>query len=156
MQTEFTMQEAADIEPIHHQLLIAFSHSNRAMLARIRATGLKPGQPKVLEHVVAHEGCTQQDIAQACVMDKSTVTSVVARMEDEGLIERRTNADDRRAQAVHLTDRGRAAAERVLSYMDEVDAIAWRGITDDERKQLSSLLKRVVNNLVAEETEGHI
>lgn len=150
------MPEEPDIEPIHHQLLVAFSHSNRAMLARTRLTGLKPGQPKVLEHVVAHEGCTQQDIARACVMDKSTVTSVVTRMEEEGLVERRANADDRRVQAVYLTERGRIAAARALSCMDDVDAIAWRGFTDDERAQLSHLLDRVVNNLVAQEAEEHV
>lgn len=150
------MKEAPRIEPIHHQLLVAFSHSNRAMLARTRATGLKPGQPKVLEHVVFHEGCTQRDIARACVMDKSTVTSVVARMEEEGLVERRAKPGDRRVQAVYLTERGRAAATDVLAYRAEVDDIAWRGFTDEERAQLTSLLERVVENLVAEETEEHL
>lgn len=145
---------ARTVDPIHHQLLVAFSHSNRAMLARTRRTGLKPGQPKVLEHVVAHEGCSQRDIARACVMDQSTVTSVVTRMETEGLIMRRSRPGDRRGLEVHLTEAGRAAAAQVLACRDEVDAIAWRGFSDAERAELSELLGRVVRNLEDAEEKG--
>lgn len=147
------MESEWDVEPIHHQLLVAFSHSNRAMLLRTRRTGLKPGQPKVLEHLILHEGCTQRDIARACVMDKSTVTSVVARMEEEGLIERRPRPGDRRVACVHLTQAGREAAARVLDCRAEVDQIAWSGFTDDERAQLSSLLDRIIANLESQEED---
>lgn len=139
--------------PIHHQLLRAFSHSNRAVHARTRLTGLKPGQPKVLEFVVAHEGCTQREIAEACVMDKSTVTSIVTRMEEEGLIIRTPSPADRRTQAVRLTDAGRAAADRVLAAVDEVDAIAWAGFTHEERTTLSQLLERAIDNLKTREEQ---
>lgn len=145
------MEPAWEIEPIHHQLLVAFSHSNRAMHARTRRTGLKPGQPKVLEHLAFHEGCTQQEIARACVMDKSTVTSVVTRMEEEGLVERAPQLGDRRVVNVFLTREGRDAAARVLDCRAEVDRIAWRGFSDEERCMLSSLLNRVVCNLESEE-----
>lgn len=145
------MGSVEDIEPIHHQLLVAFSHSNRAMHTRTRRTGLKPGQPKVLEHLAFHEGCTQQDIARACVMDKSTVTSVVTRMEEEGLIERTPQLNDRRVVNVYLTRVGRDAAARVLDCRSEVDRIAWTGFTDAERVQLCRLLDRVIVNLEAHE-----
>lgn len=139
------------VKPIHHQLLVAFSHSNRAMQARTRAGGLKPGQPKVLEHLAFHEGCTQRDIGRACVMDKSSVTSVVARMEEEGLVERRAKPADKRVATVYLTQKGREAAARVLDFRAEVDAIAWQGLDAREREELSSLLDRVIENLQANE-----
>lgn len=142
------------IGPIHHQLLVAFSHSNRAMLSRSRAYGLKPGQPKVLEYVVLHEGCSQRDIALACVMDKSTVTSVVTRMEEEGLLERSSRPGDRRGVEIHLTERGRDAAARVLEFRGEVDDIAWKGFTREERAALSGLLDRVIANFMDAEGKG--
>lgn len=138
---------------IHRQLLVAFSHSNRAMRTRARAIGLKPGQPKVLEHLAAHEGCTQQEIAHACVMDKSTVASLLNRMEEARLVVRRTKADDRRGMAVFLTEEGRAAAERVLACRDEVDAIAATGLSEREQELLQELLARVIANLDRDEQE---
>lgn len=139
---------------IHRQLMVAFSHSNRAMLARTHALGLKPGQPKVLEHLVAHEGCAQRDIARACAMDKSTVTSILSRMEEDGLIERRSAPWDHRTAIVSLTEAGRRAADEVLRFGDEVDALAWRGLSDEERDELAALLGRVIGNLDGRETES--
>lgn len=144
---------AFEIVPIHHQLLVAFSYSNRAMRARTRQCGLMPGQPKVLEHLALHDGCTQKEIAQSCVMDKSTVTSVLGRMEDAGLIERRSKAGDRRVVAVFLTEKGRSAASDVLDCRSEVDDIAWQGLDTDERRRLSHLLDQVIWNLQQHEQE---
>ena len=150
-----TSAAAADgIAPLNQQLLVAFSHSNRAMQARTRSRGLMPGQPKVLEHLVAHDGCTQRDIARACVMDKSTVTSVLSRMEEAGLVERLPKPGDKRAAAVFLTTQGRAAAQSVLSCRDEANAIGWQGFTPDERTCLSALLARVIENFSAAEEAG--
>ena len=144
---------AFGIEPIHHQLLVAFSHSNRAMRTRTRKCGLMPGQPKVLEHLALHDGCTQKEIARSCVMDKSTVTSVLGRMEEAGLIERRSKTGDRRVVAVFLTEKGRSAASDVLDCRSEVDDIAWQGLDIDERRRLSHLLDQVIWNLQQHEQE---
>lgn len=144
-----------ELDTIHHQLLIAFSHANHAMTSRIRAFGLLPGQPKVLEFVAGNEGCLQRDIARACAMDRATTTGLLVRMEEAGLIERRPKADDRRALEVWLTDAGWIAAERVAACGAEVDAIAHANMTPDERKTLSKLLALVIDNFVAEEEKMH-
>ena len=140
-------------QELHYLLMRAFHASNREVLAQVRESGLLPGQPKVLEHLAFHEGCTQQDIARACVMDKSTVTSVLGRMEEAGLIERRAKAEDRRVAAVFLSEAGRSAASKVLDCRTEVDTIAWAGLDEQERTQLCSLLDRVIANLEQSERE---
>lgn len=144
-----------ELDTIHHQLLLAFSHSNHAMTSRIRAFGLMPGQPKVLEFVAENEGCLQRDIARACAMDRATTTGLLARMEEAGLVERRPKAGDRRALEVWLTDAGWVAAERVAVCGAEVDAIAHANMTPSERETLSKLLARVIENFVTEEEKMH-
>ena len=141
-------------DTIHHLLLVAFGCSNHAMVSRTRGFGLMPGQPKVLEFVARNEGCLQRDIAGACAMDRATVTGVLARMEDAGLIERRPKERDRRALEVWLTDAGRAAAERVERCGAEVDAIAHANMTARERETLSALLERVIDNFERQGEKG--
>ena len=143
-----------ELDTIHHQLLLAFSRSNHAMTSRIRAFGLMPGQPKVLEFVAENEGCLQRDIARACAMDRATTTGLLARMEETGLVERRPKAGDRRALEAWLTDAGWAAAEHVAVCGAEVDAIAHANMTLNERETLSRLLARVVDNFAAEEEKN--
>ncbi|WP_239462570.1 MarR family winged helix-turn-helix transcriptional regulator [Collinsella tanakaei] len=141
-------------DSIHHLLLMAFSHSNRAMLGRTRAVGLMPGQPKVLEHLMVNDGCSQRDIAQACVMDKSTVASVLARMEEGGLIERVPDEADRRRVHVQLTRLGREAGRCVQVFGDQVDDTCLTGFSASEAEQLKGLLGRVISNLAASEEMG--
>lgn len=143
-----------ELDTIHHQLLLAFSRSNHAMTSRIRAFGLMPGQPKVLEFVAENEGCLQRDIARACAMDRATMTGLLARMEETGLVERRPKAGDRRALEVWLTDAGWAAAEHVAVCGAEVDAIAHANMTPNERETLSRLLARVIDNFAAEKEKN--
>ena len=143
-----------ELDTIHHQLLLAFSRSNHAMTSRIRAFGLMPGQPKVLEFVAENEGCLQRDIARACAMDRATTTGLLARMEETGLVERRPKAGDRRALEVWLTDAGWAAAEHVAVCGAEVDAIAHANMTPNERETLSRMLARVIDNFAAEEEKN--
>lgn len=138
-----------EADTIHHQLLVAFGRSNHAMLSRTREYGLMPGQPKVLEYVAENEGCLQRDIAHACAMDRATVTGVLARMEEAGLVTRTPKAGDRRALEVRLTDAGWLEAEHVTCCGAEVDAIACAGMTPEEREELSSLLGRVIANFEA-------
>ncbi len=140
-----------ELDTIHHQLLMAQSHANRAMMARVRERGLLPGQPKVLEYVADNEGCLQRDIAEACMMDRATVTGVLARMEAAGLVERRAKQGDRRALEVRLTDAGWDAAEFVARCGAEVDGIAHAGMSAEERETLSRLLARVTESFEREE-----
>ena len=140
-----------ETDALHHQLLLAFNHSNHAMVARTRAFGLLPGQPKVLEFVATHEGCLQRDIARACAMDRATVTGVLGRMEAAGLITRTPRKGDRRALEVRLTADGRAAAEQVVLSGAEVDNLACTGLSAAERQELSHLLARVIENFEREE-----
>lgn len=133
-------------ETIHYLLLTAFSHSNHAMMSRTRAYGMLPGQPKVLEFVAEHEGCLQRDIADACVMDRATVTGILGRMESAGLISRTPKSGDRRALEVRLTDDGWAAAERVAIFGSEVDDLACSDMTPAEREEFARLLSRAVEN----------
>lgn len=135
-----------ELDTIHHQLLVAFSRSNHAMTSRTREFGLMPGQPKVIEYVAQNDGCLQSDIARGCAMDRATVTGLLARMEEAGLVERVPKAGDRRALEVHLTDAGWAAAEHVARCGAQVDAIAHADMTASEREALSELLARVIEN----------
>lgn len=66
---------------LHYLLLLAFNRSNKAIVRQTAKGDLLPGQPKILEFLWEHPDCTQKEISLGCVLDKSTVTSLVARME---------------------------------------------------------------------------
>ena len=77
-------------ESFHYLLMASQSVLHKRLLANLRDTGLTIGQPKVLEYLAGHDGASQIEIARACHIEAATLTSVLNRMEEKTLIERRT------------------------------------------------------------------
>lgn len=71
-----------DLEALHILLLIGFNRSTREIGRYTKQEGLMPGQPKILEYLWFHDGAGQKEIGQECIIDKSTVTSLLKRMEN--------------------------------------------------------------------------
>jgi hypothetical protein len=84
-------------------------------------------------------------------MPKGTLSGLVARMEKMGLIERRQCPDDGRAQRVRLTRKARAIEPNLRARHSEAMAVLQAGLTDGEVAQLTALLRRVLENLRANE-----
>ena len=92
-----------------HLLHRALQH---ALDIYVEAVG--PGAPTqrqfaVLSAVASNEGLTQTDLVRATGIDRSTMADLVARMLTKGLLARRRSSSDGRANAVRLTEKGRAA-----------------------------------------------
>jgi len=109
----------------------------------------------VLLHVSEGErGRRMTDLAEAVVVSKSGLTSVVDRMEADGLLERRRDPGDRRAIRVVLTPRGeerfREAAEH---HAETVRRIFTSLVTDDEAAVIVQVMGRV-RQRVREDRQG--
>jgi DNA-binding MarR family transcriptional regulator len=68
--------------------------------------GLTPGHLKLLMHLEEGEGRAMGSLAQSFRCDASTMTWLVDRLEERGLVERRMLPSDRRVKAVALTPLG--------------------------------------------------
>lgn len=84
--------------------------------------GVTQRQHAVLAAVAAREGAAQADLVAATGVDRSTLADMVARMIDKGLLVRERSALDARANAVRLTDPGRAALAEIGPRADAADA----------------------------------
>jgi DNA-binding MarR family transcriptional regulator len=68
--------------------------------------GLTPGHMKLLTHLEEGDGRAMGSLAQSFQCDASTMTWLVDRLEERGLVERRSLPSDRRVKAVALTPLG--------------------------------------------------
>ncbi len=84
--------------------------------------GVTQRQHAVLTAVAAKEGAAQADLVAATGVDRSTLADMVARMLDKGLLIRERSTADARANAVRLTDAGRAALAEIGPRADAADA----------------------------------
>jgi DNA-binding MarR family transcriptional regulator len=101
----------------------------------------------VLLRLVEDDGLTQADLSRRQRVEAPSMCRMVDRLERDGLVERRADADDRRATRVHLSPEGRAVAERGAAVVDAIERSAFDGLDAGERRQLGELLGRVLDRM---------
>jgi len=146
-----TIRRPIELETLHYSLMKAHATLNRRVLARAAGLGLTPGQPKVLDYLIDHEGHDQKTIAAYCEIEPATVGSILLGMEDAGLIVRRQHPGNRRSLFVYLTEKGRAAAEAMAEVFAEMEAQATRSFSPEETETLRTLLNRMCADAQAAE-----
>lgn len=132
----------------YHKLMME-NHTlfSKMVFERLSGQELSAGQPKVLEYLIEHDGVAQKDIAEACIIEPATATSLLARMEKTGLIDRRSREDDKRYILVYLTEKGRARAEASVNVLSDVEEHVFEGFSAAEREAFISYLEQVNRNL---------
>src|SRR5918998_4252910 len=81
----------------------------------IRAMRLTPSQFDVIATLGDTDGLTCSELSTATLVTKGTLTGVLDRLEDKGLIKRDHVEGDRRCTKVRLTEKGKALFEKTFA-----------------------------------------
>lgn len=114
---------------------------------RVRALGLTRSQWWVLTHLFRADGVTQSELADTLEVEKPTLGRLLDRLEAKGWVRRETDANDRRARRVHLTDSAEPALTTMRAIAAEVRRDAMSGLSADERERFVDVLIAVKANL---------
>ena len=131
----------------HYLIMAEQSMFQKELLARLKDTGLTIGQPKILDYLKGHDGAGQKDIAQGCHIEPGTLTTLLNRMEDAGLVERRTLSGNRRSLYVFLTKKGKDQVKLVTEAFSAMEEEAFRGMSKTECETLMRLMHQVYENI---------
>ncbi|MFR9270329.1 MAG: MarR family transcriptional regulator [Clostridia bacterium] len=111
----------------HYMLMAEQAMVQKYILRTLKDTGLTMGQPKVLEYLMEHDGAEQKEIAMGCHVEAPSLTSILNRMERDGLIERRMLHGNRRSYHIFVTAKGKEKQQRVAEGFAEVETCAFGG-----------------------------
>ena len=104
--------------------------------------GITPQQAHALRVLDPDRPLPMRDLASELLCDASTVTSLVDRLEERGLVRRRPDPDDRRVKALEVTAAGIAMRERIASVVSAEPHLL--ALSPDEQTDLRALLMRVL------------
>ncbi len=90
----------------------------------------------VLTAVNAYPGVEQGSLASSVALDRSTMASIVGRLEERGLITRERPAEDGRKRLLFLTEQGAAAFAATDRKARELDVLLMQGHDPDEQEAL--------------------
>ena len=123
------------------------------MDARMSRFGMTPAQTHVLLHLRQNGGqMPQRELLDSLKVKPSTVTGILDRMEEQGLVERTVSGADARQRLVALTPAGLEREEQVKQCFLDAETLIARGLTKEEAETLRGLLERVIHNLEEDRT----
>ena len=131
----------------HYLIMAEHSIFQKELLNRLKDTGLTIGQPKVLDYLKDHDGAGQKDIARGCHIEPGTLTTILNRMEDAGLVERRMLNGNRRSLYVFLTEKGKEQLKLVVEAFSAMEEKAFQDISETERATFMRLMHRIYENI---------
>ena len=108
-------------------------------------------QGRILYVLWEHEKLNITDIARLTSLAKTTLTSMLDRMEVAGLVERIPDKINRRQIFITITEKAKEYRGEYDKLSDDMNEIFYKGFSDDEIAQFESQLRRVLKNF---EDEG--
>ena len=112
-----------------------------------RRYGMTRAQWQVLSRLEQSEGLKQSELAEMLDLQPITLTRLVDRLCENGLIERRADPDDRRAKRLFLTKEARPLMDRLAVLGEEVMAEVLAGLDDADVQLMLTKLGRAKDNL---------
>ena len=138
-------------DSLHYLIMANQMLVQRGLLERLKETGLTIGQPKVLDYLKEHDGSNQKEIARACFLEAGSLTSILNRMEEKGLVERRMLNGNRRSFHVFLRENGKKNQELVEEMFAEIEKDALDGISSEEFETFMEVYRKIYGNLLQAE-----
>ena len=108
-------------------------------------TGLMPLEFGVMIYLHETPGVDQNTLAERMALDRTTTSAIVYRLEQQGLIERAVNGQDRRARVLRLTPKGKALHDRQRPKAQAAQDRILSVLTAAERRSLLDMLVRVID-----------
>lgn len=118
----------------------------RAFDARVRTLGMTSQQARLLLILQVNEGENQGFYAEVLEVEPISLTRMIDRMEEAGLIERRRDPADRRAWRLFLTDRSRQLIDQVRACLTGLEDEMLTGLDEGQRAALAGMLETIRTN----------
>jgi MarR family transcriptional regulator, transcriptional regulator for hemolysin len=116
---------------------------------RARRLGITRAQWAVMARLEHHEGLKQSELAEMLDLQPITLTRLVDRLCQNGMVERRPDPNDRRAKRLHLTPLARPLMDRLAELGGEVMGTVLDGFDLATVERMTLELSLAKDNLKA-------
>lgn len=112
-----------------------------------RNAGVTLSQWRVVGALVLQPGLTQKEIADKMGIEGATLVPVIDKMEKDGLLKRKPDLIDRRANRIYLTSKADSLWESMTECALKIRRSSTKNISDDDIKITLDTLRKISKNL---------
>ena len=109
---------------------------------------------RVLAHLSRNEGLNQAALADILEIQPITLTRLIDRLEEDDLVERRRDPDDRRAQRLFLTEAAAPIMDQLWEMVADMHETALAGLSLGVREGIVNALQIMKGNLLRTEEDA--
>jgi DNA-binding MarR family transcriptional regulator len=132
-----------------HLISRARCRINKFLVEAMRAhemEGFAPSHGDIIAVLLYEGAMTMTSLARHINRDRSTVTTLVRRLADEGYVTFKDNPDDARSHLVYLTDTGIGLKDTFEAISSQLAAVLWDGLDDTARGVFRDTLRQIIHN----------
>jgi len=139
--------------PVHPHRELAFLINDVSRLLRtladreVRRFGMTRAQWAVLVRLERHQGLKQSELAEMLDLQPITLTRLIDRLADNGLIERRADPHDRRANRLFLTEAAKPLMDQLAALGEELMTGVLDGVAPSRTAVVLKQLEAMRENL---------
>ena len=106
------------VSPVHK----ATRQIQEYMMTASRALGVEPHEGHLLSYTTLYGPCPPSELTRVFGHKPSTLTGMLDRLEDDGLLVREPNRDDRRSFLIRVTARGSEVATELRERLEDLES----------------------------------
>ncbi|MGE5455458.1 MAG: MarR family winged helix-turn-helix transcriptional regulator [Methylocystaceae bacterium] len=128
-------------------LRIAMKKMDRVLATLLEEFNITAPQSFVLFCLLEEDGMTLKEVGSKAMIDSSSMTVLVDKLESENLVQRRLDPEDRRAIRVFLTQEGKDLAQRALETGNQFNDYVLGFIPEQQQENFMDGLEALVRNV---------
>jgi len=129
--------------PLAFLLAQVGAHAAMRFGERVARLNLTPPEVGILRMLGASGGLSQQELSNRLGIHPSRLVAILDALEEQRLVERQPNSDDRRQYALHLTEKGQGTLSEIGRIGREHAQSLCASLTATECDQLGELLQKI-------------
>lgn len=140
-------KQVDELNKLWHLMLVASNYKDiESKFLRIQ--GLRSNELSILRIISEKENVIIKDILETLNVPKSTLTSMIDRLEKRNLIIRTISNKDRRSYKLELTQEGHMAQEEHIKFEEEFYGKIMISLdTYEDRENLLKLIRKMAYNI---------
>ena len=108
---------------------------------------INPAQGRIMFVLWHNDGIPIIELAKKTSLKKSTLTSMLDRLEDQGYLTRVPSKSDRRKILIRRTEKDKAFQQLYLKVSEEMIRVYYQGFSQKEIEQYEDYLSRIFKNV---------
>jgi MarR family 2-MHQ and catechol resistance regulon transcriptional repressor len=128
-------------------LMRVYNKMNKHSMDQLKCSHVTTAQFEVLAQLTGAPGISQQELSEKLLVTKGNICGLLDRLEEQRLVERRPDPEDRRSHRLYLTQEGRELADRIIPEHEDFIQEHMSTLSDEEQRTLLALLRDLDRSL---------